>query len=65
MGFGQAESKERIISPGNYYIEKCLKMGILSVFCYAICDTVWIDSKLLCAVLALCVCVCVKFCSWP
>lgn len=38
MGFRQADRKERITSPGNYYVEVCLKMGILSVFCYAICD---------------------------
>lgn len=32
MGFGRAERKKKITSPDNYYIEKCLKRGSLSVF---------------------------------
>lgn len=32
LSFGQAERKEGITSPDNCYIEKCVKMGSLSVF---------------------------------
>lgn len=46
LSFGQAERKEGITSPGNCYIEKCVKMGSLSVF-FAMQNVVLYKSKLI------------------